>query len=278
MVEAFLINPPFRMTIALIISGFVAVSLLLYVIFVIVEPIFLFLFNKPLYVHFYPVQRKLSPNQRELLLENFPFYTALSTRYKSYFEHRIVCFIERYQFVGRKIEVTDEMRVLIAATYVMLSFGLRKYLIAVFEVIIIYPTAYDSDGNGVFHKGELNIKAKAIVFSWEDFMSGLQTKNDNINLGLHEFAHALQVHGVKSKDASAIVYHDSFNQSLSYFLDPNRQNELLRKGYFRAYAYENEFEFMAVVLEHFFESPLVFKANHPELYQHVVRMLNYKSR
>lgn len=266
------------MTLALLISGFFASILLLYVIFMIVEPIFVFLFNKPLFVHFYPIKKKLNKSDKDLLVQFFPFYSALSPRYKTYFEHRVVSFIARYQFVGRQMEITPEMKVLIAACYVMLSFGLRKYLINVFKVIILYPTAYDSDQNGVFHKGELNIKANAVVFSWEDFLAGLKIENDNINLGLHEFAHALQVHGLVGKDASAIIYHDNFNMALSYFLDPNRLRQLVQIGYFRNYAYKNEFEFMAVVLEHFFESPQIFENYHPDLYQHIVCMLNYKKR
>jgi MtfA peptidase len=42
------------------------------------------------------------------------------------------------------------------------------------------------------------------------------------------------------------------------------------------YAYENQFEFLSVILEHFFETPRVFKTTHPELYAHIVAMINFK--
>ena len=71
----------------------------------------------------------------------------------------------------------------------MLTFGMRHYLINLFKAIIIYPNAYFSNTNQEFHKGEFNPIMKAIAFSWEDFILGHQTANDNINLGLHEFAH-----------------------------------------------------------------------------------------
>ncbi|MNE98397.1 Protein MtfA [compost metagenome] len=51
--------------------------------------------------------------------------------------------------------------------------------------------------------------------------------------------------------------------------------ELISKEYFRAYAYENQFEFLAVVLEHFFESPEIFQKEFPELYERVRRMINF---
>lgn len=50
---------------------------------------------------------------------------------------------------------------------------------------------------------------------------------------------------------------------------------LKQKGYFRLYAYGNQFEFLSVILEHFFEMPHVFKATHPELYAHIVARINF---
>ena len=41
------------------------------------------------------------------------------------------------------------------------------------------------------------------------------------------------------------------------------------------YMPENQFEFISVLLEHFFESPNDFKTIHPQLYAHVKRMINF---
>lgn len=264
------------MTIQWLVSVFFVSLLSIYLLFVIVEPIFIFLFNRPIYIHFYPFPSKLTSVQQVLIARYYPFYTRLSTRKKRYFEHRIVKFLKRYQFVGRDIEITDEIKLLIAGSYIMLTFGLRKYLIRVFETIIVYSHSYKLSSNDNYHKGEFNAKAKAVVFSWEDFLLGLQSENDNVNLGLHEFGHALHFHGLRSKDASAIVFYDAFNMAISYFLDPNLKKQLQQKGYFRDYAYVNEFEFMAVVFEYFFESPQLFKKNHPALFAHVSIMLNIR--
>ncbi|WP_410603855.1 zinc-dependent peptidase, partial [Bacillus sp. SIMBA_008] len=46
--------------------------------------------------------------------------------------------------------------------------------------------------------------------------------------------------------------------------------------YFREYAYTNKFEFLAVILEHFFETPEIFKREFPELYLNVKTMINFK--
>lgn len=116
---------------------------------------------------------------------------------------------------------------------------------------------------------------KAIAFSWEDFILGHQTTNDNLNLGLHEFAHVLHFHGMKSNDPSAILFYDEFNNVMNYYNDASVNEKLSEQGYFRDYAYENRFEFIAVILEHFFETPQLFKAKYPELYQHVSSMINF---
>jgi Mlc titration factor MtfA (ptsG expression regulator) len=263
------------MSIELFISVFFGVLFLVLIIFRIVEPTYLILFNKPLFIHWYPFPKKIKKSQRQLLVDNFPFYNRLSAKNKMYFEHRLRKFVAHYQFLGKDIVITEQMEVLIAATYVMLTFGMRKYLIRLFKKIIIYPSSYFSTVNQEYHKGEFNPWMKAIVFSWEDFMLGHQTSNDNINLGLHEFSHVLHFHCLKSKDPSAIVFYDEFNEVVKYYKDPNLNEELREKGYFRMYAYENQFEFLAVILEHFFETPAVFKKMHPSLYASVKTMINF---
>lgn len=61
-----------------------------------------------------------------------------------------------------------------------------------------------------------------------------------------------------------------------YYTDAELNAELRSKGYFRLYAYQNQFEFLAVILEHFFETPQQFKKEHLELFGIVKNMLNFK--
>jgi Mlc titration factor MtfA (ptsG expression regulator) len=57
---------------------------------------------------------------------------------------------------------------------------------------------------------------------------------------------------------------------------PAQHIELVASNYFRFYAYTNQVEFLAVILEHFFETPQVFKKEFPELYSNVRDMINFK--
>jgi Mlc titration factor MtfA (ptsG expression regulator) len=258
---------------------FLGILVLLVLIFRIVEPAYMMIFNKPLYLYFYLFPKKLKREQKQILVNEFPFYNQLTNRKRIYFKHRVKEFINHYQFVGKDgLSVTDEMKVIIAGTYTMLTFGMRDYLIDLFKIIVIYPSEYFSNRSQEYHKGEFNPLVKVVAFSWEDFIRGHKITNDNLNLGLHEFSHVLHFHCMNSRDPSAIIFHDGFLEVVRYFADENLNKELHEIGYFRLYAYENQFEFLAVVLEHFFETPQIFKVKHPELYEKVFAMINFDAQ
>jgi Mlc titration factor MtfA (ptsG expression regulator) len=246
-----------------------------FVFFNIIEPIYVFFYNKPLVVHWHLLPSRISEEQRNILSQNFPFYNRLASSKKRYFEHRINKFRTKYEFIGHEIAITDEIIMLISGTYVMLTFGMRNYLSDLFQKILIYPTVYYSTLNEVYHKGEFNPRMKTIVFSWEDFLSGHGVASDNINLGLHEFTHVLHFHCLKKRDVNAVIFQDEYAEILTIYKTPNLIQAINEKAYLRLYAYENQFEFISVLLEHFFETPNDFKMIHPQLYAHVKRMINY---
>lgn len=239
-----------------------------------VEPLYMSVAHKPLYVHFYPRPRRLPPSQARHLAD-IPFYNRLSPKRRAHFEHRMAVFLENYEFHGREgIEVTDHMRISIASVYLMLTFGMRHYLIDAFQAILIYPDAYHSKITGEWHKGEFNPGHKVVVFSWKHFVEGL-AHNDNINLGIHEFAHVLHLNSLKNESNSASLFLNRFQKVLDELSLPSNRKLLEDSCYFRSYAYTNQYEFLAVVLEHFFETPHEFRRQFPRLYQHISKMINF---
>lgn len=258
-------------------TTFIVLTLLI-IFKLVVEPLHILIFKKPIYIHFYPFPRKISVLQQNILRREFHFYSRLSDKRKQYFEHRISVFLSRYQFVGNGISVdNEEVKTIVAGTYVMLSFGMRQYLTSTFTKIIIYPNIYYSTINEAYHKGEFNPNMKAVVFSWSDFLSGHQITNNNINLGLHEFTHALHFGAKKRQYTSDVIFIDEFNAILEYLQDAEFRQKMVDDDYFRDYAFENQFEFLAVLLEHFFETPEEFNRIYPELFTHVKRMINFQN-
>ena len=266
---------------ALVLLALVLIVVVLFfaTFFTVFEQLFAKIFKKPLYIHFYPFPKNLSVQQLEILSQEFEFYQRLPESKKSYFEHRVARFIENKKFIGKEnFVITDQVKVLIAATSCMLTFGMRHYLYKGLDAIIVYPSIYLSTVSNEYHKGEFNPRMKVIAFSWEDFTEGFQISNNNLNLGIHEFGHALHFYGLKSEDISALLFAKMFEKIVEQVNhEPNKQR-LIQSDYFRVYAYTNQFEFLAVILEHYFETPNDFKREFPDLFQNVSIMLNHKHR
>ena len=269
------------------ISGLVVILLVIlvsaivffYIVITIIEPLYIYSFGKPIYVHFYLFPKKLNFSESTLLQVNFKFYSNLTEKKRTYFDHRVQKFINRYSFEGREgLQVTQEMKLKIAGTAIMLTFGMRNYLSGSYKTIVIYPDIYKS-GNGNYHKGEFNPGQGEVVFSWAHFNESLIVKNDNLNLGIHEFTHVMHIDAVRKRaKASAAVYSDMFAKILHYLSDENNRQHLIAIGYLREYAYTNTHEFIAVILEHFFETPETFKKHLPELYEMIRIMINFNDK
>ncbi len=242
----------------------------------VIEPAYAFFFKKPIFVHFYFNPKKITKAQLHILESEFKFYQKLSPKLKKYFEHRVATFIETFPFYGKEdLQVTDQMKVLIASTAIMLTFGLRNYLFTIIDKIIIYPDVYYSRSNDNYHKGEFNPRMKAIVFSWKHFLEGYEISNDNLNLGLHEFSHVLRFQGQINSDTSATIFTATYEEIMEQVKRPANYKRLVESDYFRIYAFTNQFEFIAVILEHFFETPTQFQREFPELFEKVKVMINF---
>lgn len=241
------------------------------------EEIYGRIFKRPLYVHFYWTKKRLTIQQEFILRNEFPFYNTLPENRKKAFMHRMAKFIDQHDFIGRDgFIITDQVKVLVSATSTMLTFGMRKYLFEVIDKVIIYESAYLSTLSGKYHKGEFNPQIKAIVFSWEDFLQGYKIDNDNLNLGIHEFSHVLHFHGSKYDDISALNFNRIYKKIASEVISPELSQRLIESDYFRIYAYTNQYEFLAVIIEHYFETPDTFRQKFPDLYKQVSQMLNHR--
>ena len=280
----------YRMTYLLILEPYTTGSkLILGILFAVLAYIFLYYsfrmiemgyvlkHRKPLYNHVYLFLRKLNDEQKRILREQFAFYKKLTPKQQRYFEHRVASFIKDKDFIGRNgSRITEEMRTLISATAVMLTFGFRDYYIGFISKIVVYPNKFYSNTNKAYHKGEFNPKLKALVLSWKDFKEGFNNGSDNLNLGIHEITHAIHINSIKERDVSSTIFSDSFKE-LSVLLSDKKslRNDLMNSPYFRRYAYTNQFEFLAVAIENFIETPKEFKSQFPEVYGKIRQMLNF---
>ena len=252
------------------------VVLVLYFSYHMVETLYVMKYNRPLYGNFIFHLKELPSQQLEILKTKFIFYNKLDDKHKGYFEHRVATFISDKRFIGRRgVIITDEIKVLVSATACMLTFGFRNFHIELIDRIFIYPNEFYSTINEEYHKGEFNPKMGALVLSWKDFKEGGEDENDNINLGIHEFTHAIHLNCLKKRDVSSIIFRSTFNDLIRIISDKKQGEKLIDSHFLRNYAFTNQFEFLAVTIESFIESPKEFKSKFPKIYSKIKQMLNF---
>lgn len=164
------------------------------------------------------------------------------------------------------------MKIAIAASAVQLTFGLETWDLSYFEQILVYPTEYKNPQTGRLHKGETNLGG-FMCFSWKDFEAGNANPTDKINLGLHEFAHALRFNGVRGHDSDYFFKHYFSKWMVCATREfVNLQNN--KPSILRKYGGANINEFFSVTIETFFEQPLELKQSLPELFLQTSILLN----
>jgi hypothetical protein len=236
-----------------------------------------FLYKNTNLHHFVLSPEAFTERQRTIVASEVSFYHKLTAKEKRVFEHRVLRFMRSHTFVGREdLHVTERMQLLISATAVMITFGFRRYLLSRFETILVYPQHYFSNVTQQLHKGEANPKYKTLVFSWEDFEEGIKIEDDNLNLGIHELTHALHFSFLTERTYTARQFLRNYKRLLAALTDKDAQKRLIKVNYLREYAFENQYEFLSVLIEHFFETPEEFRAKLPNIYFSVKRMLNMK--
>tara|TARA_R110000787_G_scaffold96415_2_gene199737 strand:- start:18363 stop:19196 length:834 start_codon:yes stop_codon:yes gene_type:complete len=254
---------------AIILFGFV-----LY-LFRVFENIYANQFNKP-FIRNYVVYKKLTDVQKSILNKDFSFYRQLSLKHQRQFEHRVASFISEKEFVGRdNLLVTERMKILVSAIGCMISFGRKNYSFTLIDFILIYPEEFYSTINDAYHKGEFNPKNRALVLSWKHFENGYQITNDNRNLGIHEYMHAMHLESKQGSDIDSDRFSRQFQNILQQLTKQEMKDKLISTKYFRDYAFTNQYEFMAVITEYFFESPEEFKMLFPDLYEYTKKILNF---
>ena len=225
------------------------------------------------YVHFIAVMQPLTASRKAILKNYFYYYNQLSETNKRKFEQRLNRFLHSKKFVGRGIEVTEEMKVLISASAVQICFGLPMLYLSNFWKIAIYPDAYYSGINRRYHFGEVNPRLGIIILSWKNFIEGYTDRNDNRNLGMHEMAHALHFENQIWNDEYGFLDEDllaQWDELAAIEMEKMQSNE---NHFLRAYAGTNEYEFFAVSMEYFFESPREYQSQLPQLFTLKAKLL-----
>ncbi len=232
----------------------------------------IFKFNIPLAIKIFVLSSDKKKMLNNFFSKHFYYFNQLSAKEKDVFIKRSYKLINSVKIIGRQgFELTSNMKFFVIAAYVQITFGFKYYNMPKFRTIIVYPNEYQNKITGNMHYGEVNPKG-LIVLSWKRLLKGYEIKDDAINLGLHEMAHALMHTIMNSNDHESGL--DNYLKEivkLSYVeIKKIRNNE---NSYFRSYAGTNIYEFFAIAVESFFETPDELKSNLPKLYFYLVKLV-----
>ena len=220
--------------------------------------------------------KALSIREEGFISYHLPFYRKLSLSKRNKFKKRVIRFRSRKEIIfNGEVENEGEVILLISATAVMLTLGHRDYLFDAVKRIIVYPSRYYSIFTRKDHYGEYNAGLKTLVFAADQLREGFKLPNDNINLGAHEFAHALIFNMMGKSYFQSHNFKKGLKNMKMLSDDPNFIAKLKKSGYFRAYGQTNIHEFFAVAVENYIETPRLFKRDFPNLYGTMRKMLNF---
>jgi Mlc titration factor MtfA (ptsG expression regulator) len=226
--------------------------------------------NQNLRGRFFPAQEY----QRLILTRSFEYYRQLNFRDRLRFEKRVRQFLTDKEFISRgELPITDDVKTLVAACAVQLTFGLPPVNLRHFRKIILYPDAYYSTINDKYHQGEVNA-AGVIVLSWKHFLQGYRNPNDSRNVGLHEMAHALLIENRTRYDGEYNFLDE--NKLANFLACAETEYHRMQQGesqLLRNYALTNPAEFFSVAVEVFFENPKAMADEAPLLYQSLKELL-----
>lgn len=215
----------------------------------------------------------LSAQHRATLAHWSRYYGRLDPQGRKRFERRVKELLYEKEWVGRRIAVTWEMKVRIAAALAQLTFGYRNLLLLHFRRIVVHPDAYSNPRTGRRHIGEAAPGQKTLVFSWKHFVEGFSTPDDALNVGLHEAAHALWFENVIPSGEFGFLPAGPLARWRQLAREEMARIKAGRSRLFRAYAATNEAEFFAVAVEYFFEQPEEFREHMPEVQACLAQLL-----
>ena len=142
----------------------------------------------------------------KIIGRNVPFYHCLPEADQRELQDHIQVFLDEKHFEGcRGLQVTDEIRLTIAAQACLLLLHRDTDYYPTMKSILVYPSTYiahvsESMGNGIAIEGDSVRLGEswhhgAVVLSWDDVLRGASDIHDGHNVVLHEFAHQLDQEG-----------------------------------------------------------------------------------
>ncbi len=225
------------------------------------------------------------PQWEEIVRRNVIHYCMLDAAERTRLQGFIQIFIAEKHWEGcGGLELTDEIRVTIAAQACLLLLGLPHDFYRNVLSILVYPSTVIPPQRKLGHfetaLAPLEIAQPIIgqafhqgpvILIWDAVLNGSRHPEQGHNVVYHEFAHKLDMLDGAADGTPPLrdrgEYRDWVTICSREYLRLKQDAEAGRKSFLNAYAATSEAEFFAVATEQFFDQPLRMKEHAPDLYR-----------
>lgn len=226
--------------------------------------------------------RPVPPQWKEIITRNLPIFSRLPANDQEELLGHVQVFLAEKRFEGcGGLELTEEIRVTIAAQACLLLLHRETDYYPELTSILVYPSSYVVEeerylGNNIWAEGpdgrlgHTGRRMGSLVLAWDEVKQGAAHPTDGRNLVLHEFAHQLDFEDRNTDGAPALA---SRAEYLAWGRVMRREFDALREAEERGtrsvldpYGATDPAEFFAVATEAFFERPRALRARNRELY------------
>jgi MtfA peptidase len=227
------------------------------------------------------------PAWREIVERNVPIFVRLPANDQAELLQHTQVFLAEKHFEGcAGLELTDEIRVTIAAQACVLLLHRDTDYYPELTTILVYPSGYVARedrylGGDIWAEGDegrlghTSAQLGSLVLAWDEAKHGAAHPADGRNLVMHEFAHQLDFEDSRTDGAPALATGADYR---AWARVMSREFEALRDAdetgkptVLDTYGAADPAEFFAVATEAFFERPRALRAKQPELYEQFKR-------
>jgi len=217
---------------------------------------------------------------RQIVARNVPLAARLGPADQEHLLRLVQVFLHEKPMEGVGLEITDEIRVTIAAQACLLLLHLDYPCYPTLRRVLVYPAVFHPRRVDMPRFGEVSEEPRptlgeawtsgVVVLSWDSSLVGSLNPESGQNVVLHEFAHVLDGEN-GAMDGLPLLDRPSAYRTWSYVFRTlyERQVEAAREGEetpLHPYGATNRAEFFAVATEAFFVQPLQLRQSLPDLY------------
>jgi Mlc titration factor MtfA (ptsG expression regulator) len=204
---------------------------------------------------------------RAFLLERYDHYERLDPAWRTRLEDDVRIFLAEKRITGVGVEVTDELRLLVAASAVTLSAGWPEYEWDQLTEVLLYPDDFDRDYAFGGHErvGEAHGWG-TVILSVPALLESFEVPDDAYHVGIHEFTHLLDVDQTHFDGMPVGLRGDQARQWAAVADEEMERMRRRRHSDFDDYGAHDPVEFLGVAVEAFFEIPQIVRRRHRDVY------------